>query len=121
MQRKIAGLPEQLRKDYLLKTMLTSGASILSGGFFFLYNAVMWLLYGIAWNASICVYYLLLTDIRIIIVWSQKDSMHREGSEGANYRRNIYRKTHYLLFAMNFALIAPVAIMVRGGNRIRSG
>ena len=121
MQRKIAGLPERLRKDYLLKTLLTSGASIFSGSLFFLYNAVMWLLYGIAWNASICVYYLLLTGIRIIIVRSQKDPMHREGPEGADYRRNIYRKTHYLLFAMNFALIAPVAIMVRGGRSYSFG
>ena len=121
MQRNIAGLPERLRKDYLLKTLLTSGASILSGSLFFLYNAVMWLLYGIAWNASICVYYLLLTGIRIVIVRSQKDPGHRERPEGADYRRNIYRKTHYLLFAMNFALIAPIAIMVRGGRSYSFG
>ena len=116
--RRLINLP---KSDYLQWTMLSSGFSIASGFAFTIYNAVLGILYGASWNISISIYYFLLTVIRSIIVLSQKNSKHRSLSGGSVYRNKICRLTHVLLFFMNAAMIAPIAIMVKGGRSYTFG
>ena len=116
--RRLIALP---KSDYQQWTMLSSGFSIASGFAFTVYNAVLGILYGASWNLSIGIYYVLLTAIRSIIVLSQKDPAHRSLSEGSAYRNKICRLTHILLLFMNATMIAPIAIMVKGGRSYTFG
>ena len=121
MKAKIRNLIDLPKSDYQQWTMLSSGFSIATGVAFTVYNAVLGILYGTPWNLSIGIYYFLLTVIRSIIVLSQKNPAHRSLLEGSAYRNKICRFTHILLLFMNVAMIAPIAIMVKGGRSYTFG
>lgn len=100
--------------DYNFKTFTSTALSLIIGLEFSIYNGFLGIKYISIWNLTICIYYVLLTIVRGIIVNSQRktDSVHNEFEK--EHRKKIYIATHIILFVMNMYLIVPIATMING-------
>lgn len=105
----------------MFQTIASSALSMLIGFVFTIYNGILGAAYQSIWNISICIYYFLLTGIRGAIVYSQRKEANRCLAQGGKHRRRIYLATHFVLVLMNVSLIAPVAVMVKGGRSYTFG
>lgn len=101
---------DRWRADYQFKTFFTSACSALLGIGFAVFNGALGFIHRSVWNGSICVYYVLLTIVRGIILLSQR----RYGSTDSDRNRKIFLRTHVLMILMDLCLIAPIAYMVMG-------
>jgi hypothetical protein len=84
---------------------------------FTLYNGFLGLYYRSIWNGTICVYYILLSTVRGIIVCAQK----RRWSGQISSHCMVDRVTHGILFVMNASLIVPILAMIRGERHYNWG
>lgn len=109
------------KTNYHFKTFTSSAVSTISGLVFVILNGSLGILYKSLWNGTICIYYILLTVVRGIIVWCQRKEEYRNDINSAEFRTKISRYTHILLFILNIALIVPIAIMVKGERNYNSG
>ena len=109
------------RKSYLFSTVLSSSISMLVGAAFTIYNGVLGVADHLSWNASICVYYFLLSGIRAIIVYSQRNPVLHPDEKRLVHQKKIYCCTHILLLLINIALIVPIAVMVKGAKSYTHG
>lgn len=107
----------QLR-DYGSKTVLFSTFSTLVTLLFTIYNGILGIVYRSVWNGSICLYYLLLTGLRAVIVRAQNNCL-RDWPFAR--RRRLYRVSHVILLLINLSLIAPAAIMITNGRQCTYG
>ena len=121
IQEKISQFTEMWKKDYLFKTVFSSAFSVFTGLAFTIFNGILGIVYLSLWNGSICVYYLILTTIRAILVNSQRKLHTRSHETKTEYHRKIYIYTHLLLILMNVCLIVPITVMVRGGRNYKYG
>ena len=121
IQEKISQFTEMWKKDYLFKTVFSSAFSVFTGLAFTIFNGILGIVYLSLWNGSICVYYLILTTIRAILVNSQRKLHTRSNETKTEYRKKIYIYTHLLLILMNVCLIVPITVMVRGGRNYKYG
>lgn len=114
MTNKIKDFLSVWKEDYLFKTVFASAVTALVNIAFTVYNGVLGILYHSSWNRSICVYYLVLSIIRAVVVYSQKGALKTRETKPAEHQRKVYLVTHLLLLFMNLCLIAPIASMIRG-------
>jgi len=117
MKERILQLRSRYRSDYQFKTFFFSAISVLTGIFFALFSAAIGVIYQSVWNRSISVYYMLLTIVRGILVFSQRNGRESD----LNKRRNISLWTHILMIFMDVCLIAPIAYMVIGERNFKYG
>ena len=101
-------LYKKWKSDYEFKTVISSTLSFLTTLLFALYNGFLGLKYGVAWNVSICIYYILLSIIRGIILHCEKEFISRN----IDNRNHIHKITSILLLTLNVALITPIALMI---------
>ena len=109
------------KKDYNFKTFTTSALSLIVGIAFAVYNGFLGLIYSSVWNASICVYYVLLAIVRGRIICAERKSDKRYGKKWKNYRKKVYFSTHIIIFLMNVSLIIPITVMIKGGRVYNHG
>lgn len=95
--------------------------SFLIGLFFIIFNGALGIIYESLWHGTICVYYILLTLIRGIIVFYQRKKNYRDIVNGRLLRNKVSKYTHIMLFALNLALIVPITIMVKGERAYNYG
>lgn len=100
-------LYKKWKSDYEFKTIISSTLSFLTTLIFALYNGFLGLKYGAAWNVSICVYYILLSIIRGIIINCEKEFISRS----IDNRKHIHKIFSILLLTLNITLITPIALM----------
>ena len=100
-------LYKKWKSDYEFKTIISSTLSFLTTLIIALYNGVLGLKYGAAWNVSICVYYILLSIIRGSIINCEKEFISRN----IDNRKHIHKIFSILLTTLNIALITPIALM----------
>ena len=100
-------LYKKWKSDYEFKTIISSTLSFLTTLLFAFYNGFLGLKYGAAWNVSICVYYVLLSIIRGIIINCEKEFISRN----IDNRKQIHKISSTLLLILNIALITPIALM----------
>lgn len=100
-------LYKKWKSDYEFKTVISSTLSFLTTLLFALYNGFLGLKYGAAWNISICIYYILLSIIRGIIISCEKKFISRN----IDNRKQIHKISSILLLTLNIALITPIALM----------
>ena len=99
------------REDYGFKTMVTAFGSLLVTVIFALYNGFLGIYHSSLWYGTICVYYILLTALRGIVIASEK----RIGLSGEKEkaRNKIYLYSSVLLLVLNLSLFVPVTLMVK--------
>ena len=103
-----------MRSDFeyrtLVSSVLTLGVSALYSG----YNVFLGAVYGTAWNWGIAVYYVLLSLIRAYVggneLYFAKKGFEEEERE--RRRKKIFLVQSAALLALDFALVAPIALMV---------
>lgn len=114
MKDKLKAVLSLWREDYLFKTVFASAVTALINIAFTVYNGVLGAVYHSAWNYSICVYYLLLSVVRSVVVYAQKSALKTRTAADKDIQRRVYFRTHIALIFMNLTLIVPIAVMVRG-------
>ena len=62
------------------------------------------------WHGTICVYYIIISALRGLIVIADKKAATRH--DGEKYSRNIYIVSSVLLLLLNASLIVPVSLLV---------
>lgn len=121
MKKLIAAFLD-VRKSYCQsKTLLFSALSVLPGIVFTLFNAALGIIYKSVWNGTISVYYVLLTIVRGIVVYSQGRSKTTDDYKDNQTNRRIYIRTHIIMLFMDICLIAPIAYMVIGERSYEHG
>ena len=121
MKNKLDAFLSLWKEDYLFSTILASAVTALINVVFTVYNGVLGIMYHSAWNCSICVYYLLLSNVRATVVYTRRDVLKPGNPDLSFHQRRVYFWTHLLLLAMNLSLIVPIAVMIRGERNYSLG
>ncbi len=100
------------KEDYRFKTMSSAFGSLAVTVLFALYNGFLGMYHSSLWYDSICVYYLLLSLIRAVLLLSER-KIARIGGNTARLRRRVFLVSHLLIFLMNVSLVVPISLMVK--------
>lgn len=107
-------LLKRIKNDYVFRAFIFSALSFLITMLFTAYNVFLYIAYKAVWNIGIAVYYALLLSIRAYVIFSErkfyKEQLTEEQKE--NKRKKLFLVQSIFLFIIDFALIAPVALMV---------
>jgi len=128
MKEYVVRFLDMWKDDYKFKTVISATLSALTGLFFTIFNGALGIVYRSVWNGSICVYYVALAVVRGIVVGAIRKDHHTGRSEEPDINldmsdissthnkknRGVYIGTHFILFFMDLALVAPIAYMVKG-------
>lgn len=109
----LAHIP-RLRGDYFAKTAFSSATSLLAGLAFLVYNGILGIMYGAAWNISICVYYLILLGVKSYVLLAARKALKNPEYRTPAYRKKAFRTSFIVLALLDFALIAPIVDMALG-------
>lgn len=121
MRESINHIMSMRRENYIFKTLSSAFISTAIGIAFTIFNGVLGVIYHSVWNISICIYYILLTLIRAIILISQRKGSTKLQKKTHSLAKRVCVGTHILLFLMDIALIAPIAYMIKGERSYNYG
>ena len=79
---------------------------------FILYNGYLGIFNHSIWNGSICIYYILLSLIKGLVLISEIKLKNKNSKIKQIRRKKIFYITSILLFLINIALFAPITLMV---------
>lgn len=100
------------RGDVPGQTLFWGRLSLWLTAVYAVYNGCLGLRYGASWSRAVCVYYLLMSLVRAMLLAGQR----RAGALGAEERGPFLRRvavgTHGVLLLINLSLAAPAALMV---------
>ena len=99
--------------DYDRKTITFSSGSFLVSVVFAIYNGYLGAHYQSLWYGSICVYYLLLSVLRAILIISNLRLAGKDRDLSKKKRRIIFLLTNAILLLLNLSLIVPISLMAR--------
>ena len=119
MKGRIRDFLHILREDYHFRTVYTARISALITFGFTVFNGVIGILYRSVWNISICIYYVLLANVRRIIVRSQRKTADK--NQDKEIIKKTYAVTHIILILIDLALIVPISLMVIGARSYTYG
>lgn len=96
------------------------------GGFaattaFALYNGGLGVWYASLWHGSICIYYILLSLLRGIILAAERRARTAAPETAERCRRKVFYATAGIVLVMNAALLTPVSLMVLDRRPIQTG
>ena len=98
------------KNDFDFKTLAASFNSLAVTVLFALYNGFLGVYHASLWHGTICVYYLILSALRGLIVLSER---RIAGSpREAEARRRVYVISAVMLFILNVSLVVPVSLLV---------
>ncbi len=99
------------KTDYESKTFVTAALSLTVTAVFAIYNGFLGIRHASLWHGTICVYYIVLTLLRGLIIIAAKRLSRRERKEEA--RNRICLAASCLLLLLNACLVVPLYLMVR--------
>ncbi len=99
--------------DYDRKTIVSSSGSFLISAAFAVYNGYLGIRYRSLWHGSICVYYILISVLRAVLVVSDLRLGRKDGDTDGRKRRKVFILTHIILLVLNLSLIVPISLMVK--------
>ncbi len=108
-------------KDYVLRSYVTATFSFAVNIAFLVYNLYLGVAYHLIWNTSICGYYFLLVLLRMLIFWNEKKWNRKPPQNIYQCRAVLFRFESWLLLLVDFALIAPVVLMVKSQRTVNIG
>ncbi|MBR4700948.1 MAG: hypothetical protein IKP19_04555 [Oscillospiraceae bacterium] len=98
------------KNDFDFKTLTASFNSLAVTVLFALYNGFLGVYHASLWHGTICVYYLILSALRGLIVLSERRIAG--SAREAEARRRVYVISAVLLFILNVSLVVPVSLLV---------
>lgn len=102
---------DRWRTDYDFKTVTGASGSLAMTVVFALYNGFLGVRHSSLWYGTICVYYIVLTGLRGVIIAARKRLAPADGREDAGNKA--YLLAAALLLLLNLSLVIPVTLMVR--------
>ncbi len=99
------------KTDHDFQTYIAATGSLAVTLIFALYNGFLGIHHASLWYGTICIYYILLSLLRGLIIAAAKKIAHRESKKSS---RNLAALVISLfLLILNISLIVPISIMVR--------
>lgn len=97
-----------------------------TGGFaatvlFALCNGGLGIWYASLWHGSICIYYILLSLLRGILLAAERKAGRKAQEAAQAYRKKVFGVTGGIALVMNGALITPVSLMALDQRPIQTG
>ncbi len=118
MKKQAKGVPTHWRENRpLFATIGGFAATVL----FALYNGGLGIWYSSPWHESICIYYILLSLLRGILLVAEWKAEKREQELAENYRKRVFCVTSGIVLAINVALTMPISLMVLDRRPIQTG
>ena len=102
---------DRWKTDYSFKTVVTASGSLLATVIFALYNGFLGIYHSSLWYGTICIYYLLLSSLRGVVIVSEKRTGLSVEKEKA--RKEVYLASSLLLLVLNMSLFIPITLMVK--------
>jgi len=99
------------KTEYDFKTYISAAASLMVTLIFAFYNGFLGIHHSSLWYGAICVYYIMLTLLRGLIITAAKRIFQRKSQKNA--RNNASLVISFLLLILNISLIVPISIMVK--------
>lgn len=93
------------KTDYDFKTVVSAVGSLVVTMVFAVYNGFLGIYYFSLWHGTICVYYIILTILRGLIVKHLRNRQEKS-------RKKVYFTASVLLLILNSSLIVPIYLMV---------
>ena len=109
------------KESFHFRTLFSSALSSVIGLLFIIFNGALGVIYSSLWHGTICIYYILLTAVRGIIVFCQRKEEYRHNVDAVYFRTRVSKITHGLLLVVNVSLIVPIIIMVHGERKYEYG
>lgn len=105
---------KRVKTDYVFRTFIFSALSFFITLTFTCYNIFLGIVYKTTWNIGIAVYYALLLHIRAYVIFSERKFHKRKltYAQIAVKRRQLFLVQSVFLFIIDFALIAPISLMI---------
>ena len=94
------------------RLLITTAISYLILIAFILYNGYLGICKHSIWNGSICIYYILLSLIKGLILINEFKLKGKDKQTKYIKRRKVFYISSILLFLINIALFAPITLMV---------
>lgn len=88
---------------------------------FALYNGCLGIQFSSLWHGSICIYYILLSLLRGILLVAKRKAGKKERELAENYCKRVFGVTSGIVLIMNAALSTPVSLMVLDQRPIQIG
>jgi len=88
---------------------------------FALYNGGLGIWYASLWHGSICIYYILLSLLRGILLTAERKAGKKAPELAESYRKRVFRATSGIVLVLNAALTTPVSLMVLDQRPIQTG
>ena len=111
---------EKWKGDYDYRTVTSAIFSLFVTVFFAVYNGIIGACYSSIWHGSICVYYLVLSVLRGLVIAAERRSAVSENSKNSeasvpgssDLRSRVLIIASALLLLLNLCLIVPIRLMV---------
>lgn len=97
-------IKEYRKLDFSIKTYITSSLSLLMTVIFSLFNLILFILHKTYYSLGISIYYILLTLLRLIILYNIYNKKNNINS--------VYNKTKVLFSLLNIFMLIPIVLMV---------
>jgi len=109
------------KEDHAFKALAGAALSTGATGLFAAYNGLLGVRLLSIWHGGICVFYLLLTVIRGLILLTERNN--RTGDEGRRgaRRQRTFMVSAAMLLLLNLSLILPISLMVKLEKPVHMG
>jgi len=121
MKKESKGIPTHWRENRPLFATIGVIGSFAATVLFALYNGGLGIWYSSLWHGSICIYYILLSLLRGILLVAEWKAGKEERELAENYRKRVFCVTSGLVLAINASLTTPVSLMVLDQRPIQTG
>lgn len=113
-ENKKARLVNRIKNDYIFNTLFFASLSLFVGAAYILFNLYLGIKHKSAWNFGIAAYMftLLCTRIYILIIEKRLFKSNKSQSQKEAVRVRVHKVQSILFFVTDFALIAPITLMV---------
>ncbi len=112
---------KDIYKNKELRLYINTTISFVITILFALYNGILGIVNSSIWNGSICVYFILLTIMKIIILTTERRIKTASHQVKIKTRYKIFITISILLLVLNLALITPISLMVMNKKEVNFG
>lgn len=90
MKKQTKGLPARWRENRPLLAARGAAGGFVVTVLFALYNGCLGIWYSSLWHGSICIYYILLSLLRGILLVAERKAQKKSEKIAGNYRKRVF-------------------------------
>ncbi len=121
MKKQVKGLLAYWREKRPIFALVGTAGSFAATILFALYNGGLGLWHKSLWHGSICIYYILLSLLRGILLATERRAGSEQPDVAEDYRKKAFYVTSGFVLVMNAALPVPAALMVLNRRFVQTG